>query len=107
MTVDRRQDKETSGRVARFRRKAVAGGTQRVEVSVPADDVMLVKAMAGALREGGAPAERLRAVIGPMVSRPQARTGAELLRFLRASPLCDADIEVERDRSKGRSATFE
>ena len=38
---------------------------------------------------------------------PQATTGAELLAFLRASPLRDADFEVERDRSPGRPVDLE
>ena len=94
-------------RVARHRVKAAAAGMSRVEVSVPSEDVSFVKAVAGTLRRGGTAAAELRKTLAPAMSPPRAKTGAELVAFLRASPLCDADFVVERDRSPGRSVDLE
>ncbi len=97
----------SGARVARHRAKAAATGSRRVEVTVPAHDAPLVKAIAGALRSGGPEAERVRETLGPMVSSKKARTGVELVAFFRASPLASADLTFERDRSSGRSTDFE
>lgn len=94
-------------RVARHRIKAAAAGMSRVEVSVPSEDVGLVKAVAGTLRRGGTAAAELRETLAPTVSPPPVKTGAELVAFLRASPLRDADLVVERDRSPGRPVDLE
>ena len=106
--MENRTVHRTSGaRVSRHRIKAAAAGTARVEVSVPSEDVGFVKAVAGTLRRGGSPAAELRETLAQTVSFPRAKTGAELVAFLRASPLCDADIVVERDRSPGRPIDLE
>lgn len=94
-------------RVARHRVKAAAAGMSRVEVSVPSEDAGLVKAVAGTLRRGGTAAAELRKTLVPAMSPPRAKTGAELIAFLRASPLCDTDFAVERDRSPGRPVDLE
>lgn len=99
-----RKATEKPSRVARHRRKLATSGAKRVEVTVPAPDAPLVKALADALRTGGDDADRLRAALQPLVSVPRARTGKELVAFLRASPLVGTDLEIERDRSTGRSA---
>jgi len=67
----------------------------------------LIKAIAGALRSGGSEAKHVRETLKPIVSSKKARTGAELVAFLRASPLVDADLTFERDPSSGRSSDFE
>ena len=100
-------DRTAKARVARHRIKAAAAGTARVEVSVPSQDVGLVKAVAGTLRRGGATAADLRETLVHTLSPPPAKTGAELVAFLRASPLRDADFAVERDRSPGRPVDLE
>lgn len=74
---------------------------------MPAHDAALVKALAGALRSGGVEAERVRETLEPIVSSKKARTGAELVAFLRASPLASAGLTFERDRSAGRSTDIE
>lgn len=86
-------------KVARYRAKAAAAGSQRVEVTVPAGDVSLMKALASVLRAGGAPAEQVREAIKPIAVGPKARTGAELVAFFRASPLVNANLTFERDQS--------
>ena len=97
----------SNARVARHRIKAAAAGTARVEVSVPSEDVGLVKAMAGTLRRGGTAAVELRDILAATVSSPRAKTGADLVAFLRASPVRDVDFVVERDRSPGRAVDLE
>ena len=93
-------------RVARYRRRVSASGAQRVEVTVPSRDASLVKAIAGALRSGGEEAEHVRRSLQPVLATSRVRTGGELVAFLRASPLTEAELPIERDRSTGRSADF-
>ena len=94
-------------RLARHRAKLAAQGTRRVEVTVPAQDVGIVKAVAGALRTGGDEARWVRDVLACLTLREPARTGAELLAFLRASPLVGEDLIIARDRTPGRVVDFE
>ena len=93
-----------TSRVVRHRKKVATGGAKRVEVTVPSHDAPLVKAIAGALRSGGDEAKRIRDSLQPMLSVPRAKTGSELVAFFRASPLVDAELQIERDPSTGRSA---
>ncbi|MYD97045.1 MAG: hypothetical protein F4X98_06625 [Gammaproteobacteria bacterium] len=95
---------QRAARVSHHRRRTAAGGPKRVEVTVPVQDAPLVKAIAGALRSGGEAADRIRRSLQRRLAAPRAKTGAGLVAFLRASPLTDADLTVERDRSTGRSA---
>ena len=94
-------------RLARHRAKLAAQGTRRVEVTVPAQDVGIVKAVAGALRTGGDEARWVRDALACLTLREPARTGAELLAFLRASPLVGEDLIIARDRTAGRVVDFE
>ena len=96
-------DQEES-RIARHRRQVAANGSKRVEVTVPSGDAAFIKTIASALRAGGKDAQRIKEAIEPLVSPPKAKTGPELIAFLRQSPLAGADLEIERDTSKGRSA---
>ncbi len=98
--------KPPKGRVARHRGRVAAGGSKRVEVTVPSSDAGLVKAIAGALRSGGRDAERIREALEPIVSSAKAATGPDLVAFFRRSPLVGADLKVERDGSTGRSVDF-
>ena len=94
---------QEASRVSRHRKRVAATGAKRVEVTVPSRDASLVKAIAGALRSGGQEAELIRQSLQPMLTAPRARTGAELVAFLRTSPLSEAELTIERDRSTGRS----
>ena len=105
--AERTADSTAKARVGRYRIKAAAAGIARVEVSVPSEDVGLVKAVAGTLRRGGTAANELRKTLAPTMPPPRAKTGAELVAFLQASPLRDADFIVERDRSPGRPVELE
>lgn len=90
-------------RVTRHRSRATAHGSKRVEVTIPVQDAGLIKAIAGALRSGGEEAKSIRDSLKPLVSAPKAKTGSELVAFLRDSPLIGNDLEIERDTSTGRS----
>ena len=95
-----------ASRVSRHRKRIASGGAKRVEVTVPSRDAPLVKAIAGALRSDGEEAAFIRRSLQPVLTAPRARTGAELVAFLRASPLTGTELPVERDRSTGRSAAL-
>ena len=73
---------------------------------VPSHDAPLVKAIAGVLRSDSAKAERIRKSLHPVLTATKAKTGAELVAFLRASPLTETELPIERDRSTGHSADF-
>ena len=94
-------------RVSRHRARAVAQGSRRVEVTVPADDAGLVKSLAGVLRAGGDEAIMVRDALAPFTTVKPARTGAELIAFLRNSPLAGEELTFERDRTEGRTVDFE
>ena len=94
-------------RVARHRVRAVVEGLRRVEVTVPADDSGLVKAVASVLRAGGDDATRVREAFASVTSMEPVRTGRDLVAFLRRSPLVGEDLAVERDRTTGRSVDLE
>ena len=95
---------QEASRVSRHRKKVATSGAQRVEVTVPFRDAPLVKAIAGAFRSDGEEAELIRRLLQPMLTAPRAKTGTELVAFLRASPLTEAELPIKRDRSTGRSA---
>ena len=99
--------KTSKERVRRHRRKALAEGSKRVEVTVPAEDAELIREVARTLRNGGRPAEALRGRIAAALVPPQARTGKELMAFLRSSPLGCFELDIERDRSPGRKIDLE
>ncbi len=92
-------------RVARHRIRRSASGLRRVEVTVPAADAALVRTVAATLRRGGDEARELRDALAPVAA--SARTGQELVAFLRASPLVGEDLVFDRDRSVGREADLE
>lgn len=94
-------------RVVRHRVRATAEGLRRVEITVPANDAGLVKAIAGVLRAGGDEARRVRDAFASMTATEPARTGRDLVAFLRASPLVGEELVLDRDRTTGRSVDLE
>ena len=98
--ADTRQDHAPIPRVRRLR--ASARGITRVEVSVPLEDASLLRSVARTLREDERGASRLRELLESEVGRAAARTGTELVDFLRASPLRETELEIGRDRSLAR-----
>ena len=93
-------------RVRRHRRKLAAEGAARVEVTVPAADASLVRALALQLRAGGGTTRRARETLRRLLRPASAETGAELVAFFRASPLAGADLVIKRDESSGRKVSF-
>lgn len=95
----------SASRVASHRARRSKAGLKRVELTVPVDDVALVRRLAMRLREdvgAGAPLRvQLRGSLGK-----QAQSGEDLVAFFRASPLVEEDLSFERDRSTGRVAEF-
>ena len=91
--------------MARHRVRRSASGLRRVEVTVPAGDAAVIKTAAQVLRRGGNEARKVREAIAPAVSA--ARTGRELVAFLRASPLVGEDLNFQRDTSTGRVVDFD
>lgn len=89
-------------RVMAHRRRSRNAGIRRVEVTVPADDVGLVRGLTARLRAGGDDAAELRTLLEERVASRRAKTGAELVAFFRASPLTEVDLDLVRDRSTGR-----
>jgi hypothetical protein len=103
----RQRQEEGQSRVARHRRRLAAAGARRVEVTVPAEDAVLLREVAAALRAGGDTAQRVRNSLASLVRRKRATTGQELLEFFRNSPLVGVDLDLERDRSTGRPIDLE
>lgn len=99
-----KSSKQAKARVSRHRSRVIAKGSKRVEVTVPSRDATLVKAIAGALRQGGKEAKRIRESVQPLVASSKAKTGSELVAFFRRSPLVGANLPMERDHSTGRAA---
>lgn len=92
--------KKSASRVARHRRRNLALGNKRIEVSVPAQDASLLRQIAAALRRGGGEAQKLRKDL--RATAPSPATGQDLIAFLRASPLVGVELDLERDKSTGR-----
>jgi hypothetical protein len=89
-------------RTARYRRRQALRGAMRIEVTIPARDVELIRRLATNLRDGGERAERLRTAINAEFGFQPAQTGDELLAFFRSSPLKGEEVSFQRDRSSGR-----
>lgn len=92
-----------SARVALHRTKVAASGSRRVEVTVPNRDAALMKSIAESLRSGGKRADLIRESLRPILTTTKAKSGSELVAFLRSSPLVQEQLDVTRDRSEGRS----
>lgn len=90
------QSGDASGRerVQRHRSVMAAKGLRRLEIRVPDEDAVLVKAVAEQLRKGGKRARKIRKALDPLVRPAAAKTGADLVSFLRASPLVALEAEA-------------
>ena len=93
-----------AARISRHRKRIATSGARRVEVTVPSRDASLVKAIADDRRSNGEEAELIRRSLHPVLVTPRARTGRELVAFLRGSSLTETELSIERDRTTGRSA---
>ena len=93
----------STSRVKSHRARLSKAGLKRVELTVPEGDVELVCRLAVHLRDDRETTSPLRDQLRASLSKP-ALTGEELVAFFRASPLIEADLIIERDRSPGRVA---
>jgi hypothetical protein len=75
---------------------------RRLELSIPAGDAALLRALAERLRRGGGSARATRDTLRRLLSGDAAASGRDLVAFFRASPLVGADLHFERDKSPGR-----
>ena len=97
---------QNAPRAARHLKKAVTSSVRRVSVTVPSRDVPFVKALARALRSGGEEAKLIRKSIQSALATPTAKTGSDLVAFLRNSPFVECDLPIERNGAAGRSANL-
>lgn len=93
-------------RVQRHRDREERSGRARLEVTVPATDAELIRALAGRLRAGGNEAAAVRTALASLAVTSRARNGKELLAFFRASPLVGEELRFDRDRSLGRDSAL-
>jgi len=102
---------QVNDRVADYRVRTEREGLKRVETTVSAEDASLIKDVAKVLRAGGPAADEIRTTLRANLPAKQASTGQELLEFFGSSPLrLDDDehiLDIERDRTSGRTADFE
>lgn len=84
-----------------YRARLGERGLARFEVLGRHADRDLIRSLARRLSEDGADASRLRAVISQSIAgKPPMKGG--ILAALRRSPLVDADLDLTRQREKGR-----
>jgi len=89
-------------RLLEHRKRPLAARAKRVAVTVPAQDVQVIRDLAEALRAGGKRAIAARSAARPVVKKSGFRSGRELLEFFQNSPLAEVDLYLERDKSTGR-----
>lgn len=89
-------------RVQRHRRRQAAAGSKRIEVTVPMGDAALLRALSVQLRAGGKVAASARASLHALLKGDEPSSGADLVAFLRASPLVGVAFDDLRERSIGR-----
>jgi hypothetical protein len=90
--------------VKEHRRRRSAAGVARFEVSAPAQDKELVRALARRLTAPDA--ERVRAELQKLAAEAEPRTYGAIWRALRASPLVGAGLEFPRAKEFGRKVEF-
>ena len=94
---------QEASHVSRDHKRTASSDTKRVKVTVPSRDAPLVKAIAGVLRSDSVKAELIRQSLHSVPATPKAKTGAELVAFLRASPLTETELSIERDSAVGHA----
>jgi len=95
----KRKALKVAQRVAVHRKRRHATGLRRIEVMVPAKDVMFLRAVAGHLRDGGGYADRLRDRIIPLLKPVADMTGREFVDALTIAPEFAVDLDIERDKT--------
>jgi hypothetical protein len=84
------------------RRKRPARRFLRFGVSAPASDKVLIRTIAERLRETGAAADDLRSALREAIWPKIADEPGSIWRALRASPLVNADLDLERENPADR-----
>jgi hypothetical protein len=69
---------------------------------VPAQDAEAIRRLAAMLRAGGEEAASARRRLDDLLPTRMAQSGHDLVAFFRASPLVGLDLDLERDKSRGR-----
>jgi hypothetical protein len=85
-------------RAGRNWRKAIPP-VNRIPVTVPSGDEVLVEIVAEMLLAGGKKAELARESIRPLIRRYRSGTGRDIVATFRASPLVGLDLEFPRDKT--------
>jgi len=85
-------------RAGRNWRKAMTP-MNRIQVTVPSGDEVLVEIVAEMLLAGGKKADLARESIRPLVGRYRSGTGRDIVATFRASPLVGSDLEFARDET--------
>ncbi len=95
--------RETAQRKAikTYRARLAQKGVARFEVTAPAPDRPLIRALAKRLVEDGPEAAEVRRIVSQAVSGEPPRRGG-ILAALRSSPLVGAELDLRRDREEGR-----
>ena len=79
-------------------RKAIAP-MNRIQVTVPSGDEVLVEILAEMLLAGGKKADLARESIQPLVRKYRSGTGRDFVAMIRASPLVGLDLALPRDKT--------
>lgn len=84
-----------------YRRRLTERGLTRFEVIGRENDRDLIRSVAKRLAEGGADADRLRAVVSQFIAGEPRKKGG-ILKALLASPLIGSDLDLPRPHEEGR-----
>lgn len=87
--------------IRNYRSRLSTRGLARFEVLGRSSDRDLIRSLARRLAEDGPEAAQLRAIVDQAVAGEPPRTGG-ILAALRGSPLVGADLDLGRERHKGR-----
>ena len=93
--IDQPGNEESKASIVQHQTRTSTAESDRVEGAIGGSDAGLMNAIASTVPAGGEDPERVRdAVI--------ATTSAELVAFLRGSPLVGEELKMDRDKSWGR-----
>ena len=99
---------KNSKRTMAYRNRLHTQGVKRIEIRVSSQDVILIHNIARILRADGDEATSLREQIQKVTGGGVGTsTGKDLVAFLRHSPLAEAVLNLERDKTTSRTVIFE
>ena len=100
--IDLPGSEESKASIVRHQTRTSTAESDRVEGAIGASDAGLMSAVASTVPVGGEDPERVRDSVIATTSAELVRTGAELVAFLRGSPLVGEEFKMDRDKSRGR-----